>query len=208
VPLIAAYLLVMASALAAARLLRPAVDDDDPPAHRPRATLVAMVIVGLPTAVQLSVAPQLLHALRRDWTEIGNGEVWRLLTSLVVQDGGLAGASFNLATLLMVGSAAEAVWGPGRWAVLALGAGIGAELWGGVVQPVGGGCSVAVFGLAASLAVVVLLRGRGLPRLLGAVCLLTCGALLVAGDIHGGAAAIGAALAAGLAGRGRAVSRY
>jgi hypothetical protein len=37
--------------------------------------------------------PALLQDLERNWTLIGQGQVWRLLTSLVVQDGGIIGAA-------------------------------------------------------------------------------------------------------------------
>ena len=113
------------------------------------------------------------------------------MTSLVVQDGGLAGTVFNLVSLFVIGSAAEAAWGVRRWVVLALGSGVGAQLWGWLVQPVGGGNSVAVFGLAASLAVLALRRGTDVQRLLAVISLLAAMFLLLSGDIHGGAAAIG-----------------
>jgi hypothetical protein len=41
---------------------------------------------------QFTVAPALLQDLERNWTLIGRGQMWRLLTLLVVQDGGLIGA--------------------------------------------------------------------------------------------------------------------
>jgi rhomboid protease GluP len=125
----------------------------------PWATTVAMLVVGIPTVAQFTVAPWLLENLQRDWTLIGRGQLWRLLTSLVVQDGGLAGAIFNLAALAAIGVAAEQVWAAKRWTVIALAAGVGAQFWGKIVQPLGGGNSVAVFGLAASIAVLAARRG-------------------------------------------------
>jgi rhomboid protease GluP len=56
---------------------------------------------------------------------------------------------------------------------------------------------VAVFGLAASIAVLAALQGVGIQRLLGLVSLLGAAVLLVIGDIHGGAATIGALLGLG-----------
>jgi rhomboid protease GluP len=159
-------------------------------ARRP-ATMTALLVVGVPSLVQLTVAPWLLTHLQRDWTAIGDGQVWRLVTSLVVQDGGLAGTVFNLVSLFVIGSAAEAVWDARQWVVLALVSGVGAQLWGWLVQPVGGGNSVAVFGLAGSLAVLELRCGTDVQRLLAATSLLAAAILLLAGDIHGGAATIG-----------------
>lgn len=160
----------------------------------PWATTVALLIIGLPTLAQFTVAPSLLQILERNWTLIGRGQVWRLLTSLVVQDGGIAGAIFNLVALAMIGFAAEKAWGAKRWIVIAVTGALGAQLWGKIVQPIGGGNSVMVFSLAASVAVLALLRGIGVQRPLGLISLVGAAALLIIGDIHGGAAAIGAVL--------------
>jgi rhomboid protease GluP len=166
--LAALYAVVLTTAFAASRvrpLSTPLV------ARWPWATTIAMMIVGIPTLVQFTVAPSLLEDLERNWTLIARGQVWRLFTSLVVQDGGAAGAIFNLVALAMIGFAAEQVWGPIRWAVIALTGALGGELWGKIVQPIGAGNSVAVFSLAASIAVVAVLRGVGLQRLLGIISL-------------------------------------
>ena len=53
--------------------------------------------------------------------------------------------------------------------------------------------SVAVFGLAASLAAVALASRNRVTRVTAVVCLLVAVALLLAGDIHGESAAVGAA---------------
>jgi hypothetical protein len=64
------------------------------------------------------------------------------------------------------------------------------------VQPIGAGNSVAVFSLAASLAVLAVLRGGRVQRVLGLISLGGAAALLIIGDIHGAAATIGAILGA------------
>jgi rhomboid protease GluP len=188
--LTALYAVVLATAFAATRV-RPLAT---PRAKWPWATTIALVIVGVPTLAQFTLAPMLLENFERNWTLIARGQVWRLLTSLVVQDGGLVGAIFNLVALAVIGVAAEQVWGSKRWTAIALAAGFGAQFWGKIVQPVGGGNSVAVFGLAASVAVLAVLQGVGMQRLLGLISLLGAAVLLVVGDIHGGAATIGALL--------------
>jgi len=167
----------------------------------PFATIAATVIVGVPSVLQLTVVPSLLGALKRDRAAIADGEAWRLLTSLVVQDGGWAGAIFNLVTLVVVGVMAERVWGAVRWAAIALVAGVAGQLWGLVVQPVGAGNSVAVFGLAAAVAIVALRHGSRATRVAAALSLLVAAALLLIGDIHGGAATAGALM-------GLAVDRF
>ena len=192
----ALYAIVLTTAFAASRV-RPLAT---PPRSRwPWATTVAVIIVGIPTLAQFTVAPWLLNSLERNWTLIARGQVWRLLTSLVVQDGGVAGAIFNLVALAIIGFAAEQVWGPWRWTVIALSGALAGELWGKIVQPIGAGNSVAVFSLAASLAVVAMLRGAGLQRLLGVISLAGAALLLIIGDIHGGAATVGAVLGGVLA---------
>jgi membrane associated rhomboid family serine protease len=190
------YAVVLAAGWVAGQLLRP-------PERRPWATVAALLIVGIPSLVQLTVAPGLLAALGRRPGELADGQPWRLATSLVVQDGGWRGAVFNLVALALVGGVAEKVWGPGRWWAIWLLGGVGAQFWGLVVQPHGGGNSVATFGLAASLAARALLVGDGRARLSGAVCLLGGLVLLVARDVHGGAVVLGAAAGMVLALRDR-----
>ena len=189
--LAAFYAVVLSTAFAASRI-RPLAD----PVRRrwPWATTVALLVVGIPTLAQFTVAPWLLDQLERNWTLIGRGQIWRVLTSLVVQDGGLAGAIFNLIALAAIGVVAEQVWGAKRWTAIALAAGLGAQFWGIIVQPVGAGNSAAVFGLAASMAVLAVLRGVGIQRVVGLISLAGAAVLLVMGDIHGGAATIGAVL--------------
>ena len=191
------YAVVLATAFAAFRALPPS----SPSPGWPWATTVAVLIVGLPTLAQFTVAPSLLQNLERNWILIRDGQVWRLLTSLVVQDGGIAGAIFNLVALATIGFAAEKLWGGKRWTAIALSGALGAELWGKIVQPIGAGNSVAVFSLAASIAIIAVLRGAGVQRLLGLISLVGAAVLLIICDIHGAAATIGAVLGGVLATR-------
>ncbi|MFG1672935.1 rhomboid family intramembrane serine protease [Micromonospora sp. NPDC049282] len=136
-----AYLVVLAAAVRAGLGL-VAGRGSDGRRRAPVATVTALVVVGVPTLLQLTVAPALLGQLERDRAAVADGQVWRLVTSLVVQNGGVAGSVFNLAALAVVGVVAERVWGAKRWVVVALAAGVLAQLWGLVVQPVGAGNSV------------------------------------------------------------------
>ena len=83
----------------------------------------------------------------------GLAEPWRIVTALLVQDGGWAGMAFNLTILAWIGIQAESAWGVGRWTLIAMCSGIGVQAWGWLVQPVGAGNSVLAYGLAASLLV-------------------------------------------------------
>jgi membrane associated rhomboid family serine protease len=164
----------------------------------PLATVGTLLAVGTVSVLQLTLFPELLGDLQRNRQAITHGEVWRLVTALVVQDGGWPGTVFNLAALAVVGSVAEVRWGRRRWLGIALASGIGAQFWGLLVQPSGAGNSVLVFGLAASLHVLALRDGPRLARVPAVAGLVTGAVLLGAGDLHGGAAAIGAAGAAAL----------
>jgi rhomboid protease GluP len=159
---------------------------------RPWATVVALILVGIPSLIQLTAAPGLQAALARRPGELSDGQFWRLGTSLTVQDGGWPGTVFNLLYLALLGAAAERMWGHARAIVIWLVAGLGAQFWALVVQPHGAGNSVANFGLAASLAVLTLVRGRAPARWLAVVCLVAGLVLLAAHDVHGGAAVLGA----------------
>jgi rhomboid protease GluP len=199
--LAASYVLVLAAGWASGELL---TRDGGTRSRRPRATAAALLLVGIPSLVQLLAAPGLLDALARQPGELADGEPWRLVTALVVQDGGWAGTTFNLLALAVVGAVAERVWGPARWWGVWLLAGVGAQFWGLIVQPRGGGNSVATFGLAASLAAATVVRGTGQARLAGAAGLLAGLVLVGLRDVHGGAVVLGAVAGLVLATRGRA----
>ena len=162
----------------------------------PVATIVALVVVGVPTLLQFTAVPSLLDALERDRERIFDGELWRLVTPIVVQDSGATGTITNLLSLALIGVVAEWIWGPARWVLIGLGSALLAELWGLLVDPVGAGNSVVVYGLAASVAVAAVVRVRGPARILAVVSLACALVLLGVGDLHGGAAVVGAVIGA------------
>ncbi|MFF5226025.1 rhomboid family intramembrane serine protease [Dactylosporangium sp. NPDC000521] len=180
--------LLVTAGWAGAGLRRPAV-----PAKVPVATIVAVVVVAVVSVLQLTVASGLFEALRRDRAAIGDGQVWRLVSSFVVQDSGWTGTVFNLVALAVLGTIAERRWGTARWLLLAGAVQVLGGLWGLVVLPVGAGSSLVGFGLAASLAAAALVLGASVQvRALGTVSLAAAVVLLVLGDVHGGAATLGA----------------
>jgi membrane associated rhomboid family serine protease len=163
-----------------------------------RATRLLLAVVGVPSVVGL-VWPAVREALQRDATRIGSGEVWRLATALLQQDGGIAGTAGNLAALLVVGSVAEELLGAGAVTLAFVGCGLLAQgpslLW----QPIGAGNSVANFGVSGALAMTVLLTRAPAVARLAALAALTAGVGLVAvGDIHGPPVLMGAAFATAL----------
>ena len=125
----------------------------------PVAAIALWLIVAVPSLVQLPV-PALLRALKRDPGQIRqHGQLWRLISSAVVQDGGIAGTAFNLVILAVV---AVVAIGSGR------GPGAGHLAVGAVVDLVttfawpsaGAGNSGATFTLAASVTGLALVRLR------------------------------------------------
>ena len=139
---------------------------------------ILTAVLAIVTAV-ISVAglvwPQVLASLQR--TPAGlHGESWRWLTSLLVQDGGLFGTVSNLIFLVGLGVAAEQVMSRSAMITAYLVAGLAGQAAGYVWQPIGGGNSVAVCGLAGALA--WRLTDPRLPRWTGTALALWLGALL------------------------------
>jgi membrane associated rhomboid family serine protease len=165
----------------------------------PVATIALCCLVAIPSLLQLRY-PRLLTSLQRDRELIlQHGEWWRVLTALVVQDGGAAGLIGNLLVLALVGVVAERIWG--SWRVLALffATGILSEFVALAWQPIGAGNSIGNFGLAAGVLLCCLLRATAIPpRVLAGVGIAGGLALLVMRDIHGAALTIGLCLSAGL----------
>jgi membrane associated rhomboid family serine protease len=126
----------------------------------PGLTLVVAVVTTAGLVVQ-ELVPGTLGNLERS-PAAWHGDWWRWVTSLLVQDGHLGGGVFNIAGLLLCGVAAEQVVRRAVWLFAYLGAGLTGQLFGHWWQPVGGGNSVAVCGLAAVL-VVHLLRSPSPP---------------------------------------------
>jgi membrane associated rhomboid family serine protease len=158
--------------------------------RRPPAAAVALwLVVAIPSLLQFAF-PGLLRALERDPYQIRqHGQWWRLVTSAVVQDGGVAGTVFNLVILAVVGVVAIRAWGSVRGLIIfAIGV-AGFDLATTFAWPsVGAGNSAATFTLAASVTglAVVKVRDRA-AVVLGAVTA-GCGIFLLAlADAHGSA---------------------
>ncbi len=159
----------------------------------PVLTLACCLVIAVFSLAQLLVAPHLLALLMRDAACVSSGQPWRLLTSLLVQDGGWAGAAFNLVGLLAIGTVAERVLGRLQWGVVAAISVAVAQSFALFWQPIGAGNSILDFGLAGAVCAVCL-RVRPVGRLLAPVigasaCFVF---LLAARDIHGVAAVSGA----------------
>ena len=137
-------------------------------------------------------------------TTLLEGQLWRAVTALFVQDGGLAGGLFNLVLLLAIGPLAEVRLGSRRWATAYFGGGIVTEFLALAWQPHGAGNSIACFALAGTLVVTAAVRKRGwMP--IGVALVAVAGALtlLATRDIHGLGFVAGAAIGVGFVLRDR-----
>lgn len=170
----------------------------------PVLTLACTLVIGAFSIIQLVAVPALLPLLMRDGARVIPAEPWRLVTSVLVQDGGWAGAVFNLAGFLVIGAVAERLLGRVQWVVVAL---VALALTQAVAlswQPVGAGNSILTFGLAGAVCASCLVRRMGGRVMLSAAVATVCFAvLLFVRDIHGVAGGTGMAVALGFTWFGR-----
>jgi membrane associated rhomboid family serine protease len=156
--------------------------------RRPPVAAVALwLVVAIPSLLQIPF-PGLLHTLERDPDQIRqHGEWWRLFTSAVVQDGGVAGTVWNLVILAVVGVVAIRVWGSVRGLIIFAVGVVGFNLATTFVWPsVGAGNSAATFVLAASVTGLAVVKARDRVTVLLAAVTAACAIiLLVLLDAHG-----------------------
>ncbi|MEW9556311.1 rhomboid family intramembrane serine protease [Nonomuraea sp. NPDC050783] len=161
---------------------------------KPYLTAVVLAITAVPSLLQF-VLPGLEPAWARDPAAIAaTGQWWRLVTALVVQDGGPLGTLFNLAFLAVLGYLAERALGRPRWLVLYAAGAVAGELAGYLLGRPGAGNSIALCALAAGLAVSS--AGR-LERSVGAFYAVISGAWLLSDLDTWGVVAMVALAAAG-----------
>jgi rhomboid protease GluP len=163
-----------------------------PPRHRrwrfPVLTTVALSLTAAVTASRLA-GPGVVDALRSDPSALRSGQLWRLLSPVLVQtDRSVLVVVGVLVAAAVVGAVAEQVFPPRRWIALYLvGALVGHGL-GEVFQPRQGGTSVAFAALLGGLAAYALRRTSRVPAVLrveAVVAIPLAVADTVARDIHG-----------------------
>jgi membrane associated rhomboid family serine protease len=150
------------------------------------ASITLLLVIAIPSIAQFPF-PGVLYALRRDADLIlHHGEFWRLSTSLVVQDGGVAGTVFNLAFLAWIAGLATVLWGDRRLLMLFASGAVVGELVGLSWQPTGAGNSVGNLGITGGILALALLSGPNLPsRLLAGTGIVLGVILVVQRNIHG-----------------------
>jgi membrane associated rhomboid family serine protease len=130
------------------------------PPRVPRATAAVLTVTAGCSILQFPYPP-LLAALRRDPAALAEGQWWRLVTPLVVQDGGVAGTVSNLLFLAVLGVLAERLLGARRWLVLYGAGAVAGTAAGYAWNPHGAGSSIALCGLAGG--VLALATTRPVP---------------------------------------------
>jgi hypothetical protein len=163
----------------------------------PVAATVLWAVVAVPSVIRL-IEPSMVGVFRRDPVRTRDGEWWRVFTSALTQDGGVAGTIGTLVMLAIITIAAVRVWGWQRAVALFV---VGQLLWGlftSFVEPsVGAGVSGASFVMAASLAGLWPVVGARRTLLVASAGTFVVGVLLVIlDDAHGVAVLIGMLLGA------------
>jgi membrane associated rhomboid family serine protease len=157
------------------------------PRRLPVLTLLTLLLTAAVTATRFA-GSGVLHALWRDPAGLEHGQVWRLVTPVLVQsDPGWTVVKVILLCAL-VGAAGERVFSRGRWISLYLAGALVGHSVGEVFQPHQGGTSVAFAGVLGGLASFALLNGDAVKPVLrveAAVCIPLAILDTVIGDIHG-----------------------
>jgi rhomboid protease GluP len=170
------------------------------PARRRRLRLpIITIAMFLAVAAMLGAArsfPEVLPRLIRTPSLIDQSELWRAVTALFVHAEPGAGVIFNLTILLALGTVAEQHFSTGRWLAVYLGSGILTEFLALRWDPIGGGNSIAVFGLAGALSLVPSKPGSIVQPVLQLAAWAAGAGLLIVQDIHGIGFWAGAAIAA------------
>ena len=107
--------------------------------------------------------PALLEVARRSPGGLAQGQVWRLLTPLLIHPDGILQLGYNMVLLALSGPFAERRFGSRAALGLYLAGGLAGNLTGALWDPTGGGASVGVMGMLGALAGRTTRRGAGDP---------------------------------------------
>ncbi|MFT3716501.1 MAG: rhomboid family intramembrane serine protease [Gordonia sp. (in: high G+C Gram-positive bacteria)] len=164
--------------------------------------VATLTLAAVTTAVSVAgiLSPAVLNALGRDRSRLVDGQWWRIVTPLVVQDGAWGGLVFNVVVLLVVGTVAESIVGARTTVFVYLVSGVASEVVAYTLIPHQGfaGNSVADLGLAGLCLAMYVLARRGPAVVFGVVGLLAGLVLLVTGNLHGVGFTAGALCGAGI----------
>lgn len=157
---------------------------------------VVFLIIFIPSFIQVFLWNDLYLYLNRDAGLIADGQLWRLITPIMVQSGNVTGLAFNFACFLLLIPMAAKVLGVRPTLVLFFVGVAAGELAGLFWLPVGGGNSVGNYGVAAGLLAYAAMHGNTHMRVLAVSASAVTVMALSLLDIH--AASFTAALVAAL----------
>jgi membrane associated rhomboid family serine protease len=164
----------------------------------PLLTALTLLLTAGVTATRLA-GSGVLQALWRDPSGLEHGQLWRLLTPVLVQSDPAPVVVKVLVLCAVVGALGERVFSRRRWACLYLTGALCGHTIGEFFQPHQGGTSVAFAGVLGGLAATALLGRRDVKPILrieAALAIPLAIADTALGDIHGLPFLAGLALAA------------
>jgi hypothetical protein len=157
----------------------------------PWLTGITAILLGFCLFAQLN-RPELILTMERNSSAIHTGQAYRLFTALWFQDGGLEGATFNIAMLAILGGLAEQVLSKIAWLGIYLIGGFMSEVVALGWQTIGAGNSVAYMSLAGALLAFSIHRHASSRTWVVAGLGMASGLFLcLRKDIHGAAVLIG-----------------
>lgn len=158
----------------------------------PVATIVVLAAWAVCTTLYHLGADGLFLAVRRDPEALMNGQVWRLISPVLVQPDSWFSVITLGVTAAAVGTFAERTFGTGRVAALLLAGALAGHSIGELWQPYSGGVSVAFCGPIGAVAAYVLVARVRRHRVAAVVLLGGAVVLCLFTDIHGPALLAGA----------------
>ncbi|WP_157002080.1 rhomboid family intramembrane serine protease [Agromyces laixinhei] len=162
----------------------------------PKVTLVVAAVT-LVISVLGDLDQHVLDLLGRDRSQLLDGEWWRMITPLFVQDGAWLGTIFNISSLIVIGLCAETLYNGLTFVCVYFAAGIVSEAFAYTLMPHQGfaGNSVANMGAAGLCLVTLCAAGAVSVRIVGITGVLGGIVLIATGDLHGVGFAVGAVAA-------------
>jgi len=180
-------------------------------ASLPWLTIIVFAATAITTGAML-LNPAIGDAPERNGPLMLEGQVWRFVTTWLVETDGWQQIAVNFTGLAIFGFLVERFVRRAWWVVAYLGAGLTGEIAGLFWQPVGGGNSVAIAGLIGLFSMWQVRRqdaGLGPVRYLGTAVWLGFGLILCfRHDIHGPALVMGFLLGALAFAKPRAEARH
>lgn len=175
----------------------------------PTTTFLLAAVTFVVSAVG-NLNPDVLHLFQRDRSRLLEGDWWRLITPLFVQDGGWPGTWFNLLALVALGIAVEVRYRGRTLLVVYFLAGIISEMFAYTLLQHQGfaGNSVANMGTAGTALVMLCTRKTPPSTAFGVIGLLSGTLLMLTLNLHGVGFGVGGLAGAVMVLRSRRAGGY